>query len=233
MGTCIIPVIVLTIIIIISSVIITFIVIIIIFSISIIIFLRFYINWTRLVGTCIIPVISLIVLNLKIFRGIRWCLKGRASHIGSWIWPVGSMWKRKESSRSDPKRQKNANRGSIGSFLGSKLGCRSYLKPKWFQCLLERFEIIETTSSSCPALSWTLPMQVFACPLQELGQKGGQLDFLNCSCLFLLIIISTWLSFWSRSIWLLSSSALSLSSSWATSRAYFSTAMSSSWARIC
>ena len=39
-----------------------------------IIFFRFYINWTRLVGTCIIPVISLIVLNLKIFRGIRWTM---------------------------------------------------------------------------------------------------------------------------------------------------------------
>ena len=38
---------------------------------------RFYINWTRLVITCIIPVISLIGLNMRIFRGIRF------SHIRS------------------------------------------------------------------------------------------------------------------------------------------------------
>ena len=34
---------------------------------------RFYINWTRLVFTCMLPVIFLILLNYKIFRGIR-CL---------------------------------------------------------------------------------------------------------------------------------------------------------------
>ena len=32
---------------------------------------RFYINWTRLVFTCMLPVIFLILLNYKIFRGIR------------------------------------------------------------------------------------------------------------------------------------------------------------------
>ena len=35
---------------------------------------RFYINWTRLVFTCMLPVLFLILLNYKIFRGIR-CLK--------------------------------------------------------------------------------------------------------------------------------------------------------------
>ena len=32
---------------------------------------RFYINWTRLVFTCMLPVLFLILLNYKIFRGIR------------------------------------------------------------------------------------------------------------------------------------------------------------------
>ena len=33
---------------------------------------RYYINWTRLVFTCTLPVIFLIILNYKIFRGIRY-----------------------------------------------------------------------------------------------------------------------------------------------------------------
>ena len=36
---------------------------------------RYYINWTRLVFTCVLPVLLLISLNGKIFRAIRFVIK--------------------------------------------------------------------------------------------------------------------------------------------------------------
>ena len=44
---------------------------------------RYYINWTRLLFTSLLPVIFLVLLNVNIFRGIRWVFYSRFSPITS------------------------------------------------------------------------------------------------------------------------------------------------------
>ena len=64
---------------------------------------RYYINWTRLVFTCTLPVIFLIILNYKIFRGIRFILPSPLivrlwrSASGYPTWDPEPRWRRRST----------------------------------------------------------------------------------------------------------------------------------------